>query len=84
LEAKRIDMKEAIPASGYALTMLVNIINYPHWPAISILLGIILTTFMISYYMMKIYDQFLITRRRRKDDKMLDEFKTNKNRTNEK
>lgn len=67
-------MKEIIPASGYIVTMIVNILNYPHWPAISILLGIILTVFMITYYGMKMYDQLLITRRRKKDDKMLDEI----------
>ena len=61
--------------------MILNFINAVvfDWAAISIICGIILTLFMMVYYLMKIYDQFLVTRRRRKDDKALDELTKPKN-----
>ncbi len=64
-------MKEALPASGYIVTMILNIINYPHWPTLSIIAGFVLTIFMIIFYSMKIYDQFLVTRRRKELKKTL-------------
>lgn len=63
---KKIKMKEVVPASGYIITIIVNILNYEHWPTISIIGGIILTGFMIIYYSLKIYDQYLKFRDRKK------------------
>ena len=58
-------MKEALPASGYIITMILNILNYQHWPTLSIIAGFVLTVFMICFYFMRIYDQYLVTKRRK-------------------
>ncbi len=64
-------MKEVFPASGYTITMILNILNYQYWPTLSIIAGFVLTIFMIIFYSMKIYDQFLVTRRRKELKKSL-------------
>ena len=51
--------------SGYLLSMFITIMNYPHWPAISIIAGIVLTVIVGCYHAMKIYDQYLITKLRK-------------------
>lgn len=70
LKTKRI-MKEIFPASGYIISMIINILNYQHWPTISIICGIFLTLIMMLFYIMRVYDQYIVTKRRKELKKTL-------------
>lgn len=64
-------MKEVIPASGTVLAIMINISNFIDWSTLSLIFGIILSLFMIVYYIMKMYDQYLVTKRRKELKKHL-------------